>query len=1154
MYTPIHGGFQIKNGRALYTRPLYSSNISYNRMDRYLFFTGDKPKIVLKKAGDDWKPGSAPRYAYMFFGIKGGKWLDQMDNITSRYVFGHEEYEITDASFEDKIKLTMVRPDLFDGLIIKAELPDSVKGKFVTAVAATGGATGGTEFSPSEAANTSVTIHNNTFAIKKTKMLSSLKALEKSTAYKDNTFIAEEEKIPAISGVSNVSFEFSARDAKIYNSGSVDEFLASYESDTLMVAGVSKNNEKNELYFLLTTDSLVSASIQEFVENPQIAFESGIKYFKRLTEKVSVNTPDPYLNSTIDAQMIGMDASWSGKTLMHGSYAWYTPFSGWRNAYGETTAGFTDRIKTNAKAFYSSQSEDKYGRISDFPTRDIRYNMGEVMVDQILYNWLWDGDLDFMKNEGGYDFVKKFLSYQDQFIKVPGTNLYENWLNAWNTDNKWNNGGISTISSCYMYRANEIMADIAKRIGKTEDAQVFKEKADVIKADLKSELWVEDIGVYAEYKDRFGKELLHTIPDLSSIYTPIDVGVADKLETYQMLRFIEVSIDRIENFPRDAVFSYSSNWLPLIYSSNGLYPGEVINTVLAYYKSGQREKAYELFKGVQTSLFKGEKAGPGLSAHILSADLENTGHTDFSDVTSQVIRTVVEGTFGIMMHMPNETVKITPGLLPEWNDAAINTEAIGYTYKYANNIETFNVRSQKALVYKMSIPAKGSKVAEVKVNGRSVSFEVTSNVEFETEKMTNAVIEILYANNEIATVSNNEVGAVNSGYTVTSNGVITKVIDPQMVVVSSVGLNSGTVKVMLADKTGDHTFFVEVEKDDMISILPVYVEIKRILEVTDMAYSKNQFTFKLQNNSEKSIAVSGRARVADGNADIEDVIDAGSYSQAFNITLTDRKNMLPGNNLVKLNLSGDFTGEITSEFTDWTLTADTTKMTTINLDNVVNQNLMNLHKNSYDITYEDDKHFVLPRFYFVSDVLRTVKENGRSWWERGADAVPTQLELPDNGGIYNTDIGVPVRISSVNGNNAAFVSLYNQFPDKINIPVETNGSKVYFMLSVSTNHMQSYVDNAKITVNMNRGKKELSLVNPINIDDWLNYQTKNPYAKSGYIQSLGDKGHSNILAIDLGREEYIMSVDIECISNEVLCGLIGMTVATNGQGFNSVEL
>jgi hypothetical protein len=63
-------------------------------------------------------------------------------------------------------------------------------------------------------------------------------------------------------------------------------------------------------------------------------------------------------------------------------------------------------------------------------------------------------------------------------------------------------------------------------------------------------------------------------------------------------------------------------------------------------------------------------------------------------------------------------------------------------------------------------------------------------------------------------------------------------------------------------------------------------------------------------------------------------------------------------------------------------------------------------------------------------------------------------------------------------------------------------------------------------------------VNPHNLDDWLCA----PYAQTGLVQSLGEKTRALVLDMDLGRQCEIRSIELECLSNEVLVGLLGVTV------------
>lgn len=133
-YKPVDGGFEIDNGNKNYTRPIYAAHTNDNGETsfRYIYYLGDRPKLVLSNAGTGT---SFFRFAHMFLGIKDGKWLDEMSNITARYVNGHEEYVIKDSSFEGEIKLTYTRSDKIDAMLVKAELPDSVKDKLVVAAA-----------------------------------------------------------------------------------------------------------------------------------------------------------------------------------------------------------------------------------------------------------------------------------------------------------------------------------------------------------------------------------------------------------------------------------------------------------------------------------------------------------------------------------------------------------------------------------------------------------------------------------------------------------------------------------------------------------------------------------------------------------------------------------------------------------------------------------------------------------------------------------------------------------------------------------------------------------------------------------------------------------------------------------------------------------
>ncbi|RKJ17647.1 hypothetical protein D7X48_21505 [bacterium D16-50] len=525
--------------------------IKGKKSPRFIYYLGDRPKLVLQSVVKN----VYKRYAHMFIGIEGGKWLDEMENITARYLYGHEEYEITDSSFDGIIRLIYTRSDKLDAMLIKVELPDSIKNKLVIVTAGengaassqpTGGNTAGLEFTIADTAACNVKIYNNIFRISGTDDIS-------------------------ICGTASIPMDYSVKDASLYGK-SVDDLLGSNGGTYPIIAGRTVGNTDNEIYFLLTTEHSDNKYIEEFRTNAEEIFDSGINYYKSVSEAVKMNTPDPSLNACMISQMVASDASWDWPSITHGPMGWHVAFGGWRSHYGFVDAGWGDRIKINAKQFMETQNDN--GRIWVYPYADDRYNMNIVLVDGLLHYWEWSGDNIFFAEEGGYDFVAGHLRFMDSSMQVPGTNLYENWLDAWNTDNKWNNGGAGSIATAYTWRAYSTMARLAAGLGKIEDSVKYQRKADMIKADMNEQLWDADIGVFGEYRERFGYGRLNTAPDLSSVYTPIDMGLTTSEQACQMLYYTDYAIPSIEN--QDGIwegidFKYSSNRLPEYYSSDGLY-------------------------------------------------------------------------------------------------------------------------------------------------------------------------------------------------------------------------------------------------------------------------------------------------------------------------------------------------------------------------------------------------------------------------------------------------------------------------------------------------------------------------------------------------------------------------------------------------------
>ena len=135
-----------------------------------------------------------------------------------------------------------------------------------------------------------------------------------------------------------------------------------------------------------------------------------------------------------------------------------------------TAEFFKDQLKTpelptpvwKGPGGYAGGHESR-GAVPDLArNRSFFYNMGEVLVDHILYDWEWTGDLAFMAT--AFDVISDKLLWEERCLDPDGDGLYENWLNTWVSDAHWYNGSGCIQASVYNWRANRLMAGGGKRL------------------------------------------------------------------------------------------------------------------------------------------------------------------------------------------------------------------------------------------------------------------------------------------------------------------------------------------------------------------------------------------------------------------------------------------------------------------------------------------------------------------------------------------------------------------------------------------------------------------------------------------------------------------------------------------------------------------
>lgn len=156
------------------------------------------------------------------------------------------------------------------------------------------------------------------------------------------------------------------------------------------------------------------------------------------------------------------------------------------------------------------------------------------------------------------------------------------------------------------------------------------------------------------------------------------------------------------------------------------------------------------------------------------------------------------------------------------------------------------------------------------------------------------------------------------------------------------------------------------------------------------------------------------------------------------------------------------------------------------------------------------------------------------------------------------------------GKNIVYTSLWDNYPDSVTIPLKGNAEHVYLLMAGTTNQMQSRIANGVIRITYTDGSHQsLELTNP---DNWCpieqdyyvdNYAFKvkglRPYRvhfmSNTISRNIGDAlgikgvygreipgGAGELLDIKTDPNKRLKSITIRTLSNDVVIGLIGLTL------------
>ncbi|MCW3093947.1 MAG: hypothetical protein JWP81_5016 [Ferruginibacter sp.] len=623
-YQPSGSDFVCVNGKQRFNRALYGTNTAF-RVE-----AGDLPEFAL------YMPGMGGNLKFGIIAGNKSKWLIDAEEVKATYRPGAMLYEVKDSLLGKGILyIEVLALAHAEGVIVRLQFSGVIRGAEL--VWMYGGATG-KKFSrdgdigadpessfylqPDYCRDNSYKIEHNQFKLS----YGTGKVLTEEEQYEIKHWEDRPQQTNTIKNAKQITGIVPLGSAvKLVDAGqqqNPQSLFKSTGSATPAVAGITGMQGKPQ-FFLIENAATLAA--KDYAALPAL-FNNAELARKKLAGRIALVTPDKWLNTLGGALGIAADAIWEGPTYLHGAIAWRMRLNAWRGAYVADPLGWHDRARKHFSSYALSQVTTppttgvvmdtalhlarhlekigtalfSEGYICRNPNGDIRahhYDMNLVFIDQLLNHFNYTGDVESVK--AMWPLLKRHLAWEKRNFDADGDGLYDAYASIWASDALQYSGGGVTHSSAYNYRSNKMAAELAAIIG--EDGSLYKKEAEKIQAAIEKQLWLPQLGWYAEYKDLLGNQLVHPYPGVWTIYHAIDSKVPDAFKAFQSLQYVRNNIPRVSvkatGLPWNDLYLISTtNWQRYTWSLNNVALAENLHMALAYWQGAQPAEGYHYGK------------------------------------------------------------------------------------------------------------------------------------------------------------------------------------------------------------------------------------------------------------------------------------------------------------------------------------------------------------------------------------------------------------------------------------------------------------------------------------------------------------------------------------------------------------------------------
>jgi hypothetical protein len=725
IYKAVEGVIVGQNTGRYNNRPLYINNTNA------FILTGDQPIARLVK----------DQYIYGTFMLAlehdgKTKWLQQCNQITSRYRAGRMAWEIADTEFPGiRLTLEILPMAGTTGMAIRADTEGLQPGDKL--IWSFGGAQwckdqnlswkldvmGQPEllswgFVPEECANNEVEIRDETFFVK----------LTEDKANGDALFTVAgkcSEPVNAVRGEASAWSDVGAL------------MQSKFRNLPLLTGRVTIQKGKSVFWAFEAFFKSVPPDLSR-INKPETAFMEGGKRTDGFGERLRIRTPDPFLNAIAQASVAAVDGTWYPPVFVHGALQWNMRFPGWRTIFGGTMYGWHNRVrdearfytqfqvrtshKTEAKAdpatlLTEQHPDSRFYGVGRIDKDQNFYDMQTQFFDQIVEEYRWTADPDLVKFFR--EALELHLIWMRDCFDPDGDGIYESYINVWPTDSQWYNGGGSAEETSYAYRGHLAARDMARNAGDAEAEKYHSMMLEKIRRGFFEKLWITKKGHSGAYREQGGHERLHEDPWLYSIFLPVDAGLTSSLQSIESVYYSEWALQN-DHVPAGGRQVWTSNWVPGIWSVRELWPGDNYHLALSYFKAGLPDDGYDILRGtfMRTAY-----------NHLSPGNLGGVqGGIDFGDCVHTFTRTLVSGLFGYHPDYPNGVVKIAPQFPTDWGSASIELPDVKIVFERKGIQSNYRIELARMADLELLLPEQCEEIKSVSVNGKKARWKLLPGI------------------------------------------------------------------------------------------------------------------------------------------------------------------------------------------------------------------------------------------------------------------------------------------------------------------------------------------------------------------------------------------------------------------------------------------